>query len=122
MKVSKQDMNINNWEEIFSTQWGNVDAEVKGKKNIWANALLSDGNLLFYYVGDCDCSVYSFYKDFYYAGIDMVRYSKEHKLEVAKMQFTIFDEKYNNYVFDVLATDFFKLFPISPDSKGSKPY
>ena len=96
--------------------------EINNEKKIWANALLSDGKILFYYIGDCQCGVDSFYKDFYYAEIDMRKYKKEHKLEVVSMQFTIYDEKYNNFVFDVLATDFFKLFPISPDSKGSKPY
>lgn len=90
-------------------------------KKIWANALLSDGKILFWYTGsECD-SIYDFYKDFYYAGINFSEYEKTHKLELVK---TKFEEKQDsNYtIFHVLAPKFYKQYEISTDSKGCKPY
>ena len=91
---------------------------------VWANALLSDGEILFWYVGArCDAPC-DFYKDFYYAGIKLSEYEKAHNLEVQRMGFLdeTEDNRYNNFSFEVLAQDFYKQFPISPDSKGERPY
>lgn len=93
------------------------------KKTIYANVLLSDGKILFWYTGD-RCDENSFYKDFYYSRINELEYKKKHKVECKSIGF-VFDEEdneYNNFCFDVLARDFYKLFEISPDSKGSNPH
>lgn len=91
-------------------------------KTIYANALLSDGKILFWYIGDECKNPIDFYKDFYYAHINMIEYEKYHHLEIRKMGFIIYDTNDNNFVFNVLAKSFYLKFEISPDSKGSKPY
>lgn len=100
------------------------------KQTVYANALLSDGKLLFWYTGRNKCDKYSFYKDFYYSGMKADEYFKSHKMECRSTEFSYecseeFDEKdiqMNKFCFDVLAKDFYRMFEISPDSKGSKPY
>jgi hypothetical protein len=91
-------------------------------KTIYANVLLSDGKILFWYIGDECKNPTEFYKDFYYANINMAEYEKYHKLEIKKMGFTIYDMDDNNFVFNVLAKLYFQRFEISADSKGRKPY
>lgn len=96
----------------------------KATKIVWANALLSDGEILFWYTGS-KCEHFSdFYKDFYFSGLNMTEYSKNHKLEVRSIGFVdeTEDEEYNLLCFDVLPKDFYRQFKISPDSKGKKPY
>lgn len=89
---------------------------------LYANALLSDGEILFYYTGGDKCNDYNeFYKDFYFAGINMLEYAKSHELKVEVMEITI-SEEYNNYVFENIAKEFYRLFSISKDSRGGKPY
>lgn len=92
---------------------------------IYANALLSDEKILFWYTGQSPCIAwYDFYKDFYYADIDAIKYEKQHTLRVVKMGFEDDTENndYNELIFEVLAKDFYRQFAISEDSKGSKPY
>ena len=94
-------------------------------KTIYANALLSDEKILFWYTGQSPClNWYEFYKDFYYAGINATEYEKQHNLRVATMGFidNTANEDYNSLIFDVLAKDFYREFAISPDSKCEKPY
>lgn len=93
-------------------------------RTVYANALLSDGEILFWYTGDeCD-SVDDFYKDFYYAGISQLKYQKSHDLRLAKMGFIdpTEDEDYNKLTFYTLAKDFYRQFPISKDSRGERAY
>lgn len=94
-----------------------------GKKKIYANALLSDGKLLFWYTG-YECHEYSFYKDFYYTGLNEREYFENHKMSIEKMAFEIADEdsKLSNYVFEHIAPKFYEMFEIHEDSKGKKPY
>lgn len=94
-------------------------------KTIYANALLSDEKILFWYTGQSPCLDWrEFYKDFYYAGIKATEYEKQHTLRVATMGFedNTENEDYNSLIFDVLAKDFYRQFEISEDSKGEKPY
>lgn len=93
-------------------------------RTVWANALLSDGEILFWYTGD-ECSEWTdFYKDFYYARINSVEYEQKHDLRLAKMAFVDVtdDDDYNNFIFYNLAKEFYRQFPISKDSRGQKPY
>ena len=94
-------------------------------KTIYANALLSDDKILFWYTGSSPCLDWrEFYKDFYYAGINATEYEKQHTLRIARMGFedNTENEDYNSLIFDVLAKDFYRQFDISEDSKGEKPY
>ena len=94
-------------------------------KTIYANALLSDEKILFWYTGQSPCLDWrEFYKDFYYAGIDATEYEKQHTLRIARMGFedNTENEDYNQVIFDVLAKEFYRQFAISEDSKGEKPY
>lgn len=94
-------------------------------KTIWANALLSDGEILFWYTGQSPClDWHEFYKDFYYSHINAVEYEKQHQLKVVNMGFVdnTTNEDYNGFIFDVLAKEFYRKFPISKDSGGEKPY
>lgn len=89
------------------------------KDTVWANALLSDGKILFWYTGD-KCNHWSdFYKDFYYAGINQTEYEKDHALELMCLEI---DNSDNHKAFNVLAPSFYRQYEISPDSRGSRPY
>ena len=90
--------------------------------SVWANALLSDGKILFWYTGLDKChSVNDFYKDFYYAGINQEEYFANHKIELVTKEFIV-DESTHNNAFKVLAKEFYKQYEISPDSKGEPAY
>ena len=93
-------------------------------RKVYANALLSDGEILFWYTGDECKSPEDFYKDFYYSKINMTEYLKTHKCELDKIGFVIKPGSwdYNNFIFEVLAKEFYRQYPISEDSKGQKPY
>lgn len=94
-------------------------------KTIWANALLSDGEILFWYIGQSPCLEWQeFYKDFYYSGINANEYEKNHELKIVKMGFVDSTENqdYNKIIFNILAQEFYRQFPISKDSKGKPPY
>lgn len=91
-------------------------------KKVWANALLSDGKILFWWTGSECKTIYDFYKDFYYANINFLDYEKRHKLEVVKTMFEENIPEDNEKIFVVLAKEFYRKYEISPDSKGNKPY
>lgn len=91
-------------------------------REVWANALLSDGEILFWYTGSECKEPYEFYKDFYYSNINMIEYEKTHKLEIAKRSFIEHSDDDNYLIFNILAPNFYKEYKISPDSKGAKPY
>lgn len=93
-------------------------------RTVYANALLSDGKILFWYTGSECSSWQDFYKDFYYADIDGIEYEKTHNLQLVKMGFIDPTEEwdFNEFIFDVLAKEFYKQYSISEDSKGEKPY
>lgn len=88
---------------------------------VWANALLSDGQLLFWWTGDECESIYDFYKDFYYSGLPQ-DYEKYHKLELVKQSFRQETHEDNDRIFNVLAPEFYRQYEISGDSNGKKPY
>lgn len=86
---------------------------------VWANALLSDGKILFWYTGS-KCNEWNdFYKDFYYSHINSMEYEKLHKLELVCKEL---DSSDNHKAFEADAPDFYRQYEISPDSKGCKPY
>ena len=99
---------------------------------ITASALLSDGEILFWETtqGTGKREIYDFYKEFYYSGINKEEYFENHKMEVKYIQFCYneeqefseYDSELNNLIFKNMAKDFYRMFDISKDSKGEKPY
>lgn len=53
-------------------------------RTLYANALLSDGKILFWYTGDECKAWHDFYKDFYYAGLNATEYEKSHNLQLVR--------------------------------------
>ena len=93
-------------------------------RTVYANALLSDGKILFWYTGD-ECEAWhDFYKDFYYAGLNATEYEKSHNLELVKMGFIDPTEDWDSsdLIFNVFAKDFYRQYQISEDSRGQKAY
>lgn len=91
------------------------------KRTVWANALLSDGKILFWSTGNECKSIYDFYKDFYYSGLPG-NYEDHHKMELVKKSFEQKTAEDNRMIFDELAPEFYRQWEISEDSKGAKPY
>ena len=93
------------------------------KREIWANAVLSDGEILFWSTGRERSDVKDFFKFFFYAGYGD-KYVEAHKLELVKKKFEVDedDDCANDRVFEVDAPNFYRQFRISPDCKGAKPY
>ena len=93
-------------------------------RTVYANALLSDGKILFWYTGDECKAWHDFYKDFYYAGLNATEYEKSHNLELVKMGFIdpTEDWDYSDLIFNVFAKEFYRQYPISEDSRGQRAY
>lgn len=89
---------------------------------VYANALLKDNKIMFWWMGDECKSEYDFYKDFYYAGLSMTdelatglyRLVSEKIAETTNDGFGVKEEK--------LAENWYRQFEIHKDSKGIKPY
>lgn len=116
------------WCEVIGNIYDNPEPlnnqpKPKQKKEIWANAVLSNGEILFWSTGRERSDVKDFFKYFFYAGYGD-KYVEAHKLELAKKKFEVDEDDIcaNNRVFEVDARDFYRQFRISPDCKGDKPY
>lgn len=92
------------------------------RTSVWANALLSDGKILFWFTGIEYQEIWDFNMDFYFADINLMSYIQSHKLELVKQKFDITEEVDNNMIFEVLAPKFYSQWELSPDTKGCKPY
>lgn len=80
---------------------------------MWANAVLKDGKIIFWWSGDkCD-SVEDFYKDFYFAGLKMDD-------ELATGRYSLVQKEIEKIGRDDV--EFYKNFQIHEDFKGYKPY
>lgn len=82
------------------------------ERTIWANAVLKDGKLMFWWTGDECRMVEDFYKDFYYSGLKMSE-------ELATGKYTLEKQIVDSFDADV---DFYKRFELHEDFKGRKPY
>lgn len=83
-------------------------------KNVWANALLKDGKIMFWWSGRECKDEYDFYKDFYFAGLKMSDELKTGKYRLEKQRISGIGNKDEE--------EFYRRFPIHEDSKGRKPY
>lgn len=81
------------------------------ERKIYANAVLKDGKLMFWYTGGECSDIYEFNKDFYYAGLKMSEELATGKYELVKKVVKEFDD-----------TSFYKQFELHEDFKGRKPY
>lgn len=79
----------------------------------YANAVLKDGKIIFWWSGDECNSVEDFYKDFYYAGLNMDTELKTGRYSLVKKQI---NEIGNDDI------DFYRLFKLHEDFKGFSPY
>lgn len=80
-------------------------------RKIWANAVLKDGKLMFWWTGNKCEDVYDFYKDFMYSGLKMMD-------EIATGKYAL----EQGMVSSVNDTSFYKQFELHEDFKGIKPY
>lgn len=82
-----------------------------GERKIWANVILKDGKILFWWTGDECNDIYDFNKDFYYAGLSMSR-------ELATGRYLLRKQRVNEFDDD----SFYRNFELHEDFKGRKPY
>lgn len=80
-------------------------------RKIWANAILKDRKLMFWWTGDKCKDVYDFYKDFMYSGLKMMD-------EIATGKYAL----EQGIVSGVNDTSFYEQFELHEDFKGRKPY
>ena len=80
----------------------------------YANALLKDGKLMFWWSGSKCHSVYDFYKDFYFAGLKMTE-------ELATGKYKLVTQKIL-FIGSLAEKEFYKQFEIHEQSKGARPY
>ena len=99
-----------------------VQSTPKLAEQVYANALLSDGKILFWYTGERCTSPWDFNKDFYYAGINLLEYEKAHELRIVRQNFLQRTPEDNYRIFNEAAPAFYRMFEISPDSVGERPY
>ena len=85
--------------------------EIMNQK-IYANAVLKDGKLLFWWTGDECKSVYDFYKDFMCSGLKMMEEIENFDYELRVKQVRSFEE----------GKEFYKQFSVHEEFKGEKPY
>lgn len=83
-------------------------------RDVFANALLKDGKIMFWWSGDKCHSKHDFYKDFYYAGLNMQEEfaTGRYRLVTQKIPFIGSDEE----------EQFYRQFEIHKQSKGARPY
>ena len=81
------------------------------EKKIWANAVLKDRKLMFWWTGDECADICEFNKDFYYAKLNMMEELATGKYELAKQVVKGFDD-----------TSFYEKFELHEDFKSKKPY
>lgn len=88
------------------------------KKQIYANALLKDGKIMFWWTGYSPSFYpHDFYKDFYFSGLDM-----DKELSSGRYSIQVLGTgRTGEYGFS-LAREWYKNFEIHPDSKGARPY
>lgn len=80
----------------------------------YANVLLKDGKIMFWWSGDKCNSEYDFYKDFFYSNLNMAEELKSGKYSIVTQEIPFIGSEEEQ--------NFYKQFEIHPQSKGKKPY
>ena len=81
------------------------------KNEMWANAVLKDGKLMFWRTGNEKYEVWDFSKDFLYSGMDMGKEIASCKYELIKQIVSSFED-----------TSFYEQFELHEGFKGRSPY
>lgn len=93
------------------------------KKTIYINVLLKDDMIVGWHISPNERTMpHDYYKDFIYANKSMKNCDEIYKVEGISVEFTDDDTRLNNYIFEVIARDFFKLWKIHPEHFGSPAY
>lgn len=79
---------------------------------IWTNAVLKDGKLIFWWTGDECKDIWEFNKDFYYSGLKM-------KEELETGRYKLVKQKIEKMEDD---KDFYRQYELYEPFKGQKPY
>ena len=93
------------------------------KKTIYINVLLKDNMIVSYHISSNERTMpHDYYKDFIYANKSMENCDEIYKVEGISVEFIDNDTRLNDYIFEVIARDFFKLWKIHPEHFGSSAY
>ena len=82
----------------------------------WANAVLKDGKILFWWSGGRCASIYDFAKDFYFAGFDM----KDMEAELQSGRYNLVTAPISQIGYDDVM--FYRNFLIHDDFQGTSPH
>ena len=82
------------------------------KREIWANAVLKDGKLIFWWTGKECKEVWYFYQDFEWSGLDMIKELKTGRYELVKQEIKKMEDD----------KDFYKQYKLYEPFKGINPY
>ena len=83
------------------------------KRQIWANAVLKDGKLIFWWTGNKCKGVWDFYKDFMYSGLKLKDEIETGRYELVQQQIDKIGED---------DKDFYRQYELYEPFKGIKPY
>lgn len=93
------------------------------KKTLYINVLLKDNMIVGWHISPNERTMpHDYYKDFIYANKSMENCDEVYKVEGISVEFKDDDTRLNNYIFEVIARDFFKLWKIHPEHFGSPAY
>ena len=95
------------------------------KKSIYISALLKDNMIIAYRIsGNLKQYPHDYYKDFYYADVEMPN-NVDEEYKVKYMEIIVdddIDNNFNNWIFDGFAQEFYKQWKIHPNHFGKPPY
>lgn len=97
------------------------------QKKIYINVLLKDNMIVGWHISPNERTMpHDYYKDFIYANKSMENCNEIYKVKGIAVEFENDDTEesinLNNYIFEVIARDFFKIWKIHPEHFGSPAY
>lgn len=97
------------------------------QKKIYINVLLKDNMIVGWHISPNERTMpHHYYKDFIYANKSIENCDEIYKVKGIAVEFENDDTEVsinlNNYIFEVIARDFFKIWKIHPEHFGSPAY
>ena len=97
------------------------------QKKIYINVLLKDNMIVGWHISPNERTIpHDYYKDFIYVNKSMENCDEIYKVKGIAVEFENDDTEesinLNNYIFEVIARDFFKIWKIHPEHFGSPAY
>ena len=94
------------------------------KRELYINVLLKDNMIMCFHISPNKREEpHDYYKDFYYAGASMDNCDEEYEVKSMKVEVdNDISLKFNNYIFDVFAREYFKQWKIHPQHFGKAAY